>query len=378
LSLDALYRRRTLKWQTFGPDVLPAWVAEMDFDVAPPVIQAAVNCAQRGEFGYTYDTGPELGEAFAAFASRRWDWQVDPAKCVTLPDVMRGIDIYLQLFTEPGDGVVVDTPVYFPFLEAIATNGRKLVQNPVVLHDGRYVPDLHGLERAFADGARGYLLCNPHNPTGRVFTVEELTRIVELAQRYGVTIASDEIHAPLTLPGATHVPIASLPGAAQHIVTVTSASKAWNLPGLKCALMVPSTDAQHESVLSLPVRARMGASVVGYEANVAAYTQGEAWLDELVRYLDGNRKLLGTMLAERLPRLGYVPPEATYLAWLDCAALNVEDPAQVFLERGRVALTGGATFGEGGQHHARLNFGTSREILTQVVDRLATSLTLMQ
>ncbi len=374
LDLRALHARRSLKWSVYPPDVLPAWVAETDFPTAPPVLAAARACVERGNFGYPNDEAPALGEAFSAFAAAHWNWSVDPARVITLPDVMRGIDLALELFTTPGDGVVVDSPVYFPFLEAVATAGRTLVENPVVLRDGRYSLDLEGLERAFAAGARGYLLCSPHNPVGRVWSRDDLTRIVELAHRYGVTVVADEVHAPLTYPGAQHTAIATLPGANDVVITLTSATKAWNLPGLKCALMVPGSAAHHAAVMALPMRARMGASMVGYDALVAAYAAGGAWLDEQVAYLDGNRRLLADLLTENLPKIGYVVPDATYLAWLDCRALGLDDPAARFLERGRVALSDGRPFGGKSDGFVRLNFGTSRAILTEIVDRMASAL----
>jgi cystathionine beta-lyase len=367
LSLEALRARRSAKWAWYPEDVLPAWVAEMDFPLAGPVrdvLQAAVDADDVG-----YPAPAALGGAFAGFAQRRYGWEVEPESVLLLPDVVVGIAEVLRVVTEPGDGVVINPPVYSPFFAVIDEIGRKVVEVP--LADGEL--DFDALEQAFAGGARAYLLCNPHNPTGRVLARAELEKIAELSAEYDVAVVSDEIHAPLTLSGATHTPFGALgEEPAKRAVTITSASKAWNLAGLKCAVLVPGSAAMTATLERLPGSLRYHAGHLGVLTAIAAFESGEEWLDELLVYLDGNRRLLRELLVAHLPDVGYVPPEAGYLAWLDCRALGLgDDPAAAFLERGRVALSSGPSFGTQGQGFARLNFGTSAAILAEAVERMA-------
>jgi cystathionine beta-lyase len=378
LDLKHLRERHSVKWRTFPPDVLPAFVAEMDFPVAPPVAEAvAASLARGGDFGYARDlVVPELAEAFAGFAERRYGWTVDPARTYVLPDVMRGIELWIERFTAPGDGVVVNTPVYFPFLHAIRDTGRQVVEAPCLRGDDRWELDRDAMEAAFRKGHRLYLLCNPHNPLGRVLPATELAALADLAERYDVRVVADEIHAPLVYDGVAHVPFASLaPAVAERTLTLHSASKAWNLAGLHCAVAVPGSAADAAYLSALPSRVRGSAGILGVDASVAAFSDGEPWLDALLDYLDGNRQLLGKLLAERLGPVDCVTPEATYLAWLDCRSLGLgESPARAFLERGRVAVNDGARFGDPGRGFVRLNFGTSRALLTEAVTRMAAAL----
>ena len=238
LDLDRLRRRRSEKWRLYPPDVLPAFIAEMDYDLAEPVL-AALRTAARPERLRVRQPWADIGETFAAFAAARHDWAVDPGRVHLVPDVMAGFDAILALATEPGDGVVINPPVYPPFFQHIGFYGRRVVEVPLIREDGRWELDFAGLEAAFAAGARVYLLCNPHNPTGRVFSADDLCRIAALAEQYGVLVIADEIHASLTLPGARHTPFVSLGGAAaEHGVTLASASKAFNVAGLKGAVAV--------------------------------------------------------------------------------------------------------------------------------------------
>jgi cystathionine beta-lyase len=375
LSLEALRARRSAKWATYPEDVLPAWVAEMDFPLAGPlreVLQAALDA---DDVGYAYPA--RVGEAFAGFAQRRHGWTVEPDSVRLLPDVVTGIAEVLRVVTGPGDGVVINPPVYAPFFSLLAEIGRPVVRVPLVEGERRWELDLDALERAYAAGARAYLLSNPHNPTGRVLSRAELERIAELSGEYGVAVVVDEIHGPLTLAGAAHIPFAGLgEQLARRAVTITSASKAWNLAGLKCAVLVPGSAEMTEELAQLPASLRYRAGHLGVLASIAAFESGEAWLDELLAYLDGNRLRLRELLDAYLPDVGYVPPEAGYLAWLDCRRLPLgDDPALAFLERGRVALGSGPTFGEPGRGFARLNFGTSRAILAEAVERMAAAVT---
>lgn len=373
LPLDQLRRRTSMKWRAYPEDVLPLWVAEMDVPLAEPVVRAVSEALALGDTGYA--VGTAYAEAVDAFARRRWGWEVPGERTALVPDVMQGAVEILRLVTEPGDAVVVNPPVYPPFYGFVTHAGRRVVEAPLG-PDHRLDPAANAaaFREATAGGRRAaYLLCNPHNPTGTVHTAEELTRVAELAGEHGVRVVADEIHAPLVLPGARHVPYLSLPGSADAF-SLFSASKGWNLAGLKAALAVAGPDAAAD-LARLPEEVSHGPSHVGVIAHVAALRHGEAWLDALLRGLADNRALLGSLLAEHLPQVRHRPPEGTYLAWLDCRGLGLgDDPAEVFFTRGRVALSGGGPFGTGGAGHVRLNFATSPEVLTEAVRRMAAAL----
>lgn len=371
VSLPALRERSSEKWRRYPADVLPAWVAELDVPLAEPIRQALHAAVERGDTGYAAAGG--LPAAFAGFAERRLGWQVDPGRVRIVPDVMVGVAEILRAATPAGAGVVINPPVYPPFALTIEEVGRQVVDVPLVRSGPGWELDLAGVEAAFRAGARAYLLCSPHNPTGQVWSPAPLRRIAELADRYGVLVISDEIHAPLVLPGARHTPFLTLGGpAAEHGIALTSASKAWNLAGLKCAVAVAGSAGTQAVLEALPVAVTERTGLFGVLAGAAAFRAGEPWLDALLRHLDRNRRLLADLLAERLPAVRYVPPEASYLAWLDCAGLELgDDPTAVFLARGRVALTAGLEFGRPGAGFARLNIGTSAELLTESVRRMA-------
>jgi cystathionine beta-lyase len=383
LTLDDLRQRTSAKWRVYPPDVLPLWIAEMDVPLAEPVAAAVVEAVRRGDTGYAF--GRDYPQALAHFAERRWGWSPDVADSVVVADVMRGVVETLRLVTEPGDPVVVNPPVYPPFYAFVEHDGRRVVEAPL---DGRGRVDLERLEQAFdrttATSPRvAYLLCNPHNPTGAVHSRGELTAIAGLARTYGVRVVSDEIHAPLVLPGATFTPYLTVAGA-DDAFAVLSASKAWNLAGLKAAVVLAGEQARPD-LRRMPEEVAHGPSHLGVIAHTAALRDGEPWLDDLLADLDANRDLLGRLLAQHLPQVGYQPPEGTYLAWLDCRSLAPEaGPAgpgsggrdggaltRRFLEAGRVALTSGHTFGTGGDGHVRLNLATSPAILTDAVQGMA-------
>jgi cysteine-S-conjugate beta-lyase len=370
LSLDALRNRQSAKWAKYPDDVLPAWVAEMDFPLAPPVRDALLAAVERDDFGYTHAAG--LAEAFAAFAFTRFGWRVEPERVWVVPDVMVGAAEVLRLVTRPGDGVVINPPVYPPFFATIDEIERRIVEAPLAETSNGWELDLKAIDQAFAAGARTYLLCNPHNPTGRVFDRAALEQVVELAERYDAFVVADEIHGPLTLPGAVHTPFISLgEAAAARSVTVTAATKAWNFPGLKCGLVVAGSAKVAGELSRLPKEIRERAGHLGALASEAAFRDGGEWLDALLSYLDRNRQHLRELLTTHLPRVRYVMPEASYLAWLDCRSLPFgDDPAAVFLERGRVALLPGPDFGREGRGFARLNIGTSCALVEEAVRRM--------
>ncbi len=374
VSLELLRARKSAKWAKYPPDVLPVWVAEMDFALALPIREVLQTAIARDDVGYADVDG--LPEAYAHFAALRYAWELEPARIRLVADVMSAVAELLRALTEPGDGVVVNPPIYPPFFSVTREIGRTIVEAPLAFDAGGWRLDLDALEEAFAQGARAYLLCHPHNPSGRSFGGDDLAAVAQLAARYEVTVISDEVHAPLTLPGRPHIPYLTAGGEAeQGGVAIVSASKAWNLAGLKCALIVTGSERMHERLEStLPGHLPYHAGHLGVLASVAAFRHGQEWLDALVAHLDRNRVLLGELLREQLPGIGYVAPEAGYLAWLDCRSLGLgDDPAAVFLERGRVALTSGLAFGDQGKGFARLNYGTSSALLAEAVERIAAS-----
>lgn len=375
LSLTELRRRRSYKWLAFPADVLPAFVAEMDFMLAPPVEAAVAEAIAIGDTGYACENS-DLGQALSTFVRDRFAWDVDPSDVILIPDVMSGVTEALRVALKPGDGVVINTPVYPPFFRHITEAGGKVVEAPLAEGVGGYELDLDVVEQAFKSGARGYLLCNPHNPTGRVFSRAELEQVVALAARYGVLVFADEIHAPLVLPGARHTSFLSLgEPAAQLGAVFISASKAWNIPGLKCAQLVVAGEAMRSMAQSLPEGMASRAGNLGVIASISAYRDGGPWLDELIGVIDRNRRLLSDLLTELLPEVSYVPPQGGYLAWLDCRGLGLgDDPVDFFLERGRVALGPGRKFGAPGAGHVRITMATTDEILRSIVDRMRAAL----
>jgi len=369
--VETLRKRKSHKWQAYPPDVLPAFVAEMDFDLAEPIVEAVRAALAIGDCGYGHQG--ELGEVFAAFAEKRLRWSPDPARVFAIPDVMTGIAEVIQAVTPEGAGIVINPPVYQPFFYRLRLAGRRVVEAPLRrLDDGRYDLDAEALDRALAaDGVHAYLLCSPHNPTGRVWSRQQLLTAADLCQRHGKALLVDEIHAPLVLPGAEQVPFLSLDHEmTERCVAFTSASKAWNIPGLKCGVAIAGS-AELGAALDERWEALLPGQP-GVPATIAAFARSLPWLDALGAQLDENRSLLVRLLADRLPGVGYVPPEASFLAWLDCRALGLgEDPAEAFLARGRVALSPGPGFGTQGQGFARLNMGTSPELIAEAVSRMA-------
>jgi len=367
----ALRRRQSAKWKLYASDVLPAWVAEMDYPLAEPIRAVLHAAIDDDDCGYADLRG--LGAAFAPWAKRRWGWDVAREDVRVVADVVTAIAELLRVATKPGDAVVIETPVYPPFAATIRQLGRGVVEAPLARTDAGYAPDLEAIERAYAGGARAHLLCSPHNPTGIVYRREALARIAELAERHGVLVLSDEIHAPLTLPGAAHVPFPTAsPAAARRSIVLASASKTWNLAGLKAAMMISSSDEGRDVLDRLAPDLPYHAGQLGILAARAAFEDGDAWLGSVVAILDRNRTLLGELLRQHLPALTWIPPQAGYLAWLDCSALGLgADPARAFLARGRVALSAGPTFGAQGQGFARLNMATTASLLEEAVVRMA-------
>ncbi|MDQ6779873.1 MAG: aminotransferase class I/II-fold pyridoxal phosphate-dependent enzyme [Candidatus Eremiobacteraeota bacterium] len=379
ISLETLRARRSEKWATYPADVLPAWVAETDFPLAPAVRAAIEAALDHDDCGYASAQG--LGPAFRRYAQAVWRWPPDEPGIFAVPDVMAGITQVMLLTTAPGDRVVINPPVYPPFFETIRSAGRNIEEVPLRRTDGdpSWHLDFDALEDAFSRGSRAYLLCHPHNPVGRIWPKPDLERIATLARHYDVAVISDEIHAPLAMPEQPFVPFLSLEQRPARSAALHSASKAWNVAGLKCGLLVAgSTEFASDiearlSAIPTEIISRVGH--LGVLASIAAFDSGFDWLEALRVHLDRNRRLLAQLLREHIPSVGYALPEAGYLAWLDCRALGVgPDPARHFLKRGKVALARGLDFGAQGAGFARLNMGTSSALLREIVSRMKAAL----
>jgi cystathionine beta-lyase len=373
--LEQLHTRKSAKWRSHPHDVLPLPVAEMDFPIAPPVAEVLRNMINRSDTGYG-GIVPELGEAFASYSLTHWNWQVDPSHLRLATDVgVAGVEL-LRVLAPPGSTLVINTPVYHNFM-TWAAEAKYTVADVPLHYSGNGVWDLDfaGLERAFAAGAAAYLLCNPHNPVGTVFCEEHLARVAALADHYGVVVISDEIHAPLNYTSTPFVPYLKVNDAARRTgVCITSASKSWNLAGLKCAQIVTADEEMRQRLDALPLSLPWRASILGAWASVAAYREGQPWLDDVMHTLASNREYLATRIPEVLPRAVYHRPESTYLAWIDLRNYGLEDPGTVLLEKGRVALNEGKDFGPDGVGFVRLNFAANQSTLDEALHRMASVL----
>ncbi len=364
-----------LKWGTTAPGVLPAWVAEMDYASADVITDAVIEAVRIGRTGYPpfgYDAA--LGTAYAGFAERQFAQQVNPEHVLPVVDVTAGVRVALDVLSNDG-AMVMPVPAYSPQLAIAEITGRRRVDLVVDAADDRAEIDLDRLDRLFAEGAGTLLLTQPHNPWGRAFTRSELEGIRDVVIRHGARVVSDEIHAPLVLPGAQHLSYLAIDGTADHAVAIVASSKAFNTAGLKCAQIVTGDDATRERLLAAPMARNDSWSTLGVVAAIAAYHDGDPWLAALIERLDQQRTLLGELLAIHLPRARMRPLEATYLAWLDLRGYGHDDPATVCLERGRVRLAPGHDYHPGTTGHVRLNIATSPTRLTEIVERMAAALT---
>jgi cysteine-S-conjugate beta-lyase len=367
-DLAALHERRSEKWALHERDVLSATIAEMDFPLAAPVADAIGAAVARHDLGYPAPAPASLRRAFASFARRRLDWEVDQEQVELVPDVMVGLIELCRVIASHGDAVAFATPAYPPFYRALPQAGVRLIE--VELHADGAVK-LESLDAALAAGTRALVLSSPHNPTGHVLDRDELAVIAERCAERGVWVLADEIHAPLTLPGTRHIPWLEVSEAARCWgIALTSASKAFNLAGLKAAVIVTADGAARDLVARMP-RLHEHAGLLGVLAAEAAFDDGDEWLDAVLVQLDRNRDQLASALATELPEIRWRPPQATYLAWLDCSGLGLGDePAVALLTEGRVALGRGLDYGPSGAGHVRLNFGTSSEHLADAIARI--------
>ena len=379
LPVETMRARRGIKWKRYGETVLPAFIADMDFAVAEPVQSAVRRIVDQQDYGYYHREDLDgLESAFAERMRVRFGWEPTPERTLPITDLLQGIAAALVAFSEPGDGVLVQTPIYPPFLSGIDGTGRRRVLNPMLDSGSRLVVDADGLLRVVDDRTRVVLLCNPHNPSGRAFEREELEAIGRVAVERDLVIVSDEIHCDLVYPGGRHIPTGSLGGEiAARTVTVNSATKGFNIAGLRCAVIHFGSDELHERFRrAIPERLLGGVNAIGIDATIAAWRQGQPWLDEVMGRLRANRDRVAAWVAELVPAIHSYPPEATYLAWLDCSrlALPAASPQEFFLREAKVALGAGGDFGPGGEACVRLNFATSAPILDEVLERMAAAI----
>lgn len=375
-NLSVLQTHRSEKWRGFPSDVLPLPVAEMDFPVAAPIRAILTEMVASSDLGYLGPI-PELGLGFKKFAAERWDWNLDESQVRAATDVGVAVVEILRVFTQPGDSILISSPVYHNFYNWI--NETKLNKVDVPLQRtgdeaaNPWTIDWAGIENAYASGIKVHLLCSPHNPLGRIYSRDELSKFVDLAHKHNVLIISNELHAPLTYKGNKYTPILSLGANAQKVsIVVSAASKGWNIAGLKCAIIVTQDSELFTRLNEMPLAVHYRSSLLGAFATAVAFSDCGDWLDDVVSQLDENRYLIKNLLAAKLPSIRYHIPDNGYLAWLDLESLKLgEDPSKVLLEKGRVAFNAGHTFGEQCSQYIRLNFATSPIIVTEAIERIA-------
>lgn len=362
----------SVKWGLYEPDVLPMWVADMDFVSPQPVIDALLERVRHGVFGYPM-IKKDMKQVIVERMARRYGWSIDPSAVVFVPGVVPGFNLVCQALAGPGDSIVMLTPVYPPFFSAPANAGAEKIEVPMMQSvQGRYEIDFEAFEAALQPNTKVFMLCNPHNPVGRVFSREELQRLGEICLRHGVTICSDEIHSDLVFSGHTHTPIASISEVFDdNSVTLIAPSKTFNIAGLECSVILCKNPDLRKKLETARKGLLGGVNVLGLTAGLAAYQHGEEWLKELLVVLEINRDLLTNFLQARLPEIKVTPAEATYLAWLDCRALNLPGGAfNFFLKEGRVALNEGKDFGAQGEGFLRFNFGCPTAMVQEALERM--------
>jgi cystathionine beta-lyase len=373
ITREQLSRPSSRKW-SLHPGTIGAWVAEMDFGTAPSVTEALHRAVDDGDLGYLAPhTTRRMAEATAQWLLDDSGWRIPPENIHPVSDVMAALEVAITKFSPDGTGVIIPTPAYMPFLSFVPTLGRDVFQVPGVVENGRWRHDLAGIDAAFHAGARTLILCNPQNPTGTAIGRDELEAIAEIVDRHNGRVFADEIHSPLRYGTTPHIPYASISAVtAKHSITATSASKAWNLPGLKSAQLITSNPADEELYQIFGFAVLHGASTPGVIAAAAAYSDGREWLTEVTEYLDVNRRVLAELLAEHLPEVVYTAPDATYIAWIDCTQLGIEGSiADFFRTEAGVTMTDGALCGTGYENHVRLIFAMPRPILEEAVIAMA-------
>ncbi len=366
----------SIKWHFFDPDVLPMWVADMDFRSPEAVVRTLVERAQHGIYGYGGEPA-DLRGLLVERLDRLYGWKIEPEAIVFLPGVITGFNLACHAFTREGDGLLVQTPVYPPILHAHEHCGLVRDENELVRGaDGSYGIDFDAFEAAIQERTRIFVMCNPHNPVGRVFRRDELERLAEICVRHDLLICSDEIHCDLIFSESKHTPIASIdPEVARRTITLMAPSKTFNIAGLDCAFaVIPDEEIRRQYEASRKGLVG-GVNILGFTAATAAYREGAQWLADLMVYLQGNRDHLVERVHRELPGIHVVAPEGTYLAWLDCRDLDLKPTAcEFFIDKGRVAMNDGASFGPGGEGFVRLNFGCPRAQVDEALDRIKRAL----
>ncbi len=371
------------KWNKFDADVLPMWVADMDFPVAEPIRQVLLNRVEHGIFGYPSYLHPEPGvvielqQVVMERMESRYGWHIHPEDIIPLPGVIVGLNLACHALAVPGGEVLIQTPVYPPFFQMALNAGMALQEASLTRQpNGCYEVDWDAFEAAFTDQTRVFVLCNPHNPVGRVFHKDELARMAEICLRHGVIICSDEIHCDLVFSGHQHLPIASLDEEiAQQTITLMSPTKTFNIAGLQCSYAIVQNKELRERLEHAMQGLVMWVNLIGMQAALTAYREGHEWLNQLLAYLEGNREYLSDYVNLHLPQLSMARPEGTYLAWLDCRASKIAgNPCEYFVKEARVGFNDGVTFGTGGEGFVRLNFACTRATLTQALERMKNSL----
>lgn len=373
MDIASLRARGTAKWSRYSHEVLGAWVAEMDFPLDARIKAALVEAIDRNATGYPVpDIGTQLPAAIQAWIAKQHNLTIAPDQVRIIPDILHGMMAGIEAFSPPGSPVIVTTPSYPPFFEVLRAVNRPMIDVPMLFDElGRARYDINALDQAFSAGAKTLILCNPYNPLGRVFSKDELQEVANVVEMHRGRVIADEVHSPLVYPGYDFTPYAKISEESfAHSITLFSASKGWNIPGLKCASALITNPDDIESWDNLSRLKTHGASILGIIANTTALTDGQPWLDNIINRLDQNRLLLRDLLSEHLPNVKYWIPEGTYLAWLDCTSLKVENPMEFFLERAHVAVNDGQTFGHLGMGFVRLNFATSSAILTRIVKQM--------
>jgi cystathionine beta-lyase len=377
-DFDRVVERRntdSMKWNKYDDAVIPLWVADMDFVSADPIIEALHQRVDHRIYGYTLPP-QELRTLIQERLKRLYEWSIREDDIVFLPGLVTGLNLSYHVFSDPGDGVLIQPPVYFHFVRDPVLHGRVLDDPPLVQKGDTYEINFSDFERGITDRTKTFLLCNPHNPVGRVFTLKELEAIADICLRHNVIICSDEIHCDLLYPGYRHLPIASLgPEVAKQSVTLLSPSKTFNLAGLDFGFAIIPNPGLRKIWQTVSSGLIPGVNIMGHVAARAAYKYGQEWLDQALAYLTVNRDFLAQYLKEKLPAIRMTKMEATYLAWLDCRNAGIPgNPSEFFLKRARVALNDGTEFGRGGEGFVRLNFACSRKTLTEALDRMASAL----
>lgn len=377
-DFDQVRERRgtdSIKWKKYGEGVLPLWVADMDFISADPILQALHRRIDHGFFGYTRPT-EGLYQVIQERMKKVYQWEIQTQEIFFLPGLVTGLNIFFQAYAGLGDGILVQPPVYHHFIKDPIAHGRVIIDPPLTRQGDSYGIDYEAFEKEITERTKVFILCNPHNPVGRVYTREELVNLAEICLRHNLIICSDEIHCDLLYPNYHHIPIATLsPEVADRTVTLMAPSKTYNLAGLHCGLAIIHNAGLQEIWKKTSLGIISGVNIMGHVAALAGFRDGQEWLEQVLAYLNENRKFLSRSVADKLPGVRMTQMEATYLAWLDCQEAGIPgNPFEFFLKEAQVALNDGEEFGKGGEGFVRLNFACPRKTLAEAVDRMSSAL----